>query len=529
MTVNNVKALSPFGTVQGSQTSVKPEEVVQERFDKLMNKMSDQLTGLQKAQAGNVAAAASPKQPMMENAQETVQPKDVSETENADHTADVQKPAEETDVSADNAESAVEQDGSEGKTTEAKDVQTTQDGETQEAVEEAAKELVSEIVDVMDIPLEKVEEAMEILGLTAVDLFDPANLKQLLLNLTDNVDELALVTDETLYGNLKELLQTVNETLGALQEELGLGAEELDALMAQMSAEEKAPVETEGPVPAMPETEEPKQAGADVSMQGDLMSEEPEVSVEGMKDYAVSVQKDGGTVQIKVTVDDASGEKHVSEQVTDTAKPETTPVMKKEEMADSGHKGEEHAAGNNAGNPFLQNLTGHMEEVEAPVERPVYVQPETNQIMDQIVEYMKFNVKPEMQEMEMQLHPASLGTVHVQIAAKDGVITAQFTAQNETVKAVLETQMIQLKEQFEEQGIKVEAVEVTVANHAYGEQFGGERESADEDGGNAKKGARRISLNLDEIEEDGLEGLDDSERIAVEMMQANGNTVDYTA
>ena len=149
--------------------------------------------------------------------------------------------------------------------------------------------------------------------------------------------------------------------------------------------------------------------------------------------------------------------------------------------------------------------------------------------MDQIVEYMKFNLKPEMQEMEMQLHPASLGTVHVQIAAKDGVVTAQFAAQNETVKAVLETQMIQLKEQFEEQGIKVAAVEVTVANHAYGEQFGGGQEAADQQSENAKKGARRINLNLDEMEEEGLEALDDSERIAVEMMQANGNTVDYTA
>lgn len=529
MTVNNVKALSPFGTVQGSQTSVKPEEVVQERFDKLMNKMSDQLTGLQKAQAGNVTAAAAPKQPMTENAQETAQPKDVSGTENTDRTADAQKPGEETDVSAENAESAVEQDGGEDRTTGTKDVQETQDGETQEAVEEAAKEFVSEIVDVMDIPLEKVEEAMEILGLTAVDLFDPANLKQLLLTLTGNEDELALVTDETLYGNLQELLQTVDETLGALQDELGLGAEELDALMAQMSAEEKASVETEGPVPVTSETEMTKQTGAEASMPGEHMPEEPEVSVEGMKDYAVSVQKDGGTVQIKVTVDDASGEKHVSEQVTDTAKPETTPVLKKEEMADQGNRGEEHAAGNNAGNAFLQNLTGQMEKVEAPAEQPVYTQPGTNQIMDQIVEYMKFNLKPDMQEMEMQLHPASLGTVHVQIAAKDGAITAQFAAQNETVKAVLETQMIQLKEQFEEQGIKVDAVEVTVANHAYGEQFGGGREAADENGGNAKKGARRISLNLDEMEEGGLDGLDDSERIAVEMMQANGNTVNYTA
>lgn len=509
MTVNNVKALSPFGTVQGSQASVKPEEVVQERFDKLMNKMSDQLTGMQKAQAGNVAAAAAPKQTLVENAQETAQPKDASGQESTDRAANTSKP-EETDAPTDDAKGAVEQDGG-GKTTEeAKDVQT-QDAETQETVEKAAEEIVSEIVNVMDIPLEKVEEVMENLGLTAVDLFDPVNLKQLLLTLTGNTDELALVTDETLYGNLQELFQTVDETLVTLQEELGLNPEELDALVEQISAEEKAPVEEE-PVLTIPETEE------------------PEVSVEGMKDYAVSVQKDGGTVQIKVTVDDVNGEKHVSEQVTDTAKPETTPVLKKENMADTGHKGEDHAAGEHtAGGAFLQELTGHIEEAEAPVERPVYVQPETNQIMDQIVEYMKINIKPETQEMEMQLHPASLGTVHVQIAAKDGVITAQFAAQNETVKAVLETQMIQLKEQFEEQGIKVEAVEVTVANHAYGEQFGGGQEAADRNGGNAKKSARRINLNLDEMEEDGLDELDDSERITVEMMQANGNTVDYTA
>ena len=504
MTVNNVNALSSFGTVQGSQASGKPEEVVQERFDKLMNKMSDQLTSLQKAQAGSSVAATASKQAVAESvksAQETAQPKDALRQDGA---AEAQKPGE---AAADDAAGTAERDGN-GMTTEAKDVQT-QDTETQETVEKAAEELVGEIADVMDIPLEKVEEAMEVLGLTAVDLFDPANLKQLLLNLADNTDELALVTDETLYGNLQELFQAVNETLGALQEELGLSAEELEALMAQMSAAEKS-VEAEEPVLTIPGTEE------------------PEVSVEGMKDYAVSVQKDGGTVQIKVTVDDASGEKHVSEQVTDTGKPETTPVLKKE-SADTGHQGEEHAAGNNAGSAFLQNLTGRMEEVEAPAERPVYTQPEANQIMDQIVEYMKLNIKTETQEMEMQLHPASLGTVHVQIAAKDGAITAQFAAQNETVKAVLETQMIQLKEQFEEQGIKVEAVEVTVANHAYGEQFGGERDAADQNGENAKKGARRINLNLDEIEEEGMEELDDSERIAVEMMQANGNTVDYTA
>ena len=496
MTVNNVNALSPFGAVQGGQTSVKPEEFVQESFDKLMTRMGDQLAGMQQSQNGSVTAVA-PKQAAVENAQETVQPKDTEKQEDVNQTAETKKPE---DTAKDDGNGAVEQDKSEN-TAKTQETAKPQDTEKQETVEKAAEELVAQIVTVMDIPLEKVEEAMENLGLTAVDLFDPENLKQLLLYLTDSTDELSLVTDETLYGNLQELFTVVEDTLGSLQEELGLSEEELDALMEQMSAAKQETVE-ENP-----------------------LTQTPEVSVEGMKDYAVSVQKDGGTVQVKVTVDDASGEKHVSEQITEAAKPETEPVSKK---ADTGHQGEGSMAGEqNTQHTFLQNLTGQTEEVEAPAEQPVYTQPETNQIMDQIVEYMKSNIESETQELEMQLHPASLGTVHVQLAAKDGVITAQFAAQNETVKAVLETQMIQLKQQFEEQGIKVEAVEVTVANHAYGEQFSQEQDTAEQQREATKKSTRRI--NLDDLEEDALEEMEDSERIAVEMMQANGSTVDYTA
>ena len=489
MTVNNVNALSPFGAVQGGQTSVKPEEFVQERFDKLMTKMGDQLAGMQQSQTDSVTAVA-PKQAAVENAQETAQPK-----ETVDQAAETKKPE---DTVKDDGNGTVEQDKSEG--TAETNGTASQDTEKQETVEKAAEELMAQIANVMDVPLEKVEEAMENLGLTAVDLFDPANLKQLLLNLTDSTDELSLVTDETLYGNLQELFTAVEDTLGSLREELGLSEEELDALMEQMSA-------------AKQETAE------------ESLTQTPEVSVEGMKDYAVSVQKDGGTVQVKVTVDDASGEKRVSEQITETAKPETEPVSRK---ADTGHKdGGSMMGEQSTQHTFLQNLTGQTEEVEVPAEQPVYTQPETNQIMDQIVEYMKSNIKPETQELEMQLHPASLGTVHVQLAAKDGVITAQFAAQNESVKAVLETQMIQLKQQFEEQGIKVEAVEVTVANHAYGEQYSQEQDTSERQREAAKKTTRRI--NLGDLEEEALEEMEDSERIAVEMMQANGTTVDYTA
>lgn len=59
---------------------------------------------------------------------------------------------------------------------------------------------------------------------------------------------------------------------------------------------------------------------------------------------------------------------------------------------------------------------------------------------------------------------------------------------------MIETQLIQLKNQFEEQGIKVDAVEVTVANHAYGQQLSQDNGNARQDQAKSGKGQRRINL-----------------------------------
>ena len=66
--------------------------------------------------------------------------------------------------------------------------------------------------------------------------------------------------------------------------------------------------------------------------------------------------------------------------------------------------------------------------------------------MRQIMDYMKVSVKADSSELEMQLHPQSLGTLHIQMASRNGVVTANINAQNETVKAALQSQKVQLKE-----------------------------------------------------------------------------------
>lgn len=128
----------------------------------------------------------------------------------------------------------------------------------------------------------------------------------------------------------------------------------------------------------------------------------------------------------------------------------------------------------------------------------------------------------------MQLHPASLGTVNVQIAARGGSITAQFTTQNEAVRAAVESQIVELKQQFEEQGIKVDKVEVAVASHQDSQQFSQSGEEAQRDQ-KSQSGRTVRRLNLDELDAEDAPEMEESEKIAVEMMRANGGTVDYTA
>ena len=146
--------------------------------------------------------------------------------------------------------------------------------------------------------------------------------------------------------------------------------------------------------------------------------------------------------------------------------------------------------------------------------------------MRQIMDYMRIQVRPETSQLEMQLHPESLGTLHIQLSSRGGMVTANFITQNEAVKAALESQMIQLKESFEQQGVKVEAIEVTVQSHAFErnlDQGRGQNSGQEQTAKRAR--ARRIApMDPVDVEEPG-----EREELAADLLAASGSQVDYTA
>ena len=124
-------------------------------------------------------------------------------------------------------------------------------------------------------------------------------------------------------------------------------------------------------------------------------------------------------------------------------------------------------------------------------------------IVRQVVEQIKVTTTQQLSSIEVMLNPENLGKVHVAVTAKQGIVTAQLTAQNEQVKAALENKMTALKEQFSNQGVKVEAVEITVQSHGFESEQNLEGNNSNQ-AQQEKKSHRKLDLSS-------LEGLDESD------------------
>ena len=350
----------------------------------------------------------------------------------------------------------------------------------------AALELMQQIADAFGISMEELQDAMDAMGLEQTDILDVSQLGALLLNLGGAEDSYALLTDGELYETYRALMDQLEGIVKESADVLGMEPEQLGRILEEgfgktVSAEEQ-PGEMPSAVPEEPAeqyiTEEPVTS----AIPGEPVSEEQE-----------SVNQNG---------DQPKGEEKAFEGKSEKEEPAVL---------------------------FVQNLRTQQFQPDlqqsASVSQSSSWSAETQKIMEQILDYMKVQLGSDVTSLEMQLHPASLGTLQIQIASKAGVVTANFITQNEAVKAALESQMVQLKEQFEEQGVKVEAIEVTVQTHEFERNLDeqGRGRGGQEPG--KKNRTRRVNLNASLMQE----GLEEEEALAADMLAAGGSTVDYTA
>ena len=386
----------------------------------------------------------------------------------------------------------------------------TADNELNEAGEEAAAsenaamfiekatEVLAQVAENLLVSAEDVTEAMQELGMELTDLLIPDRITELMMTLTGE-DQMSLVTDEALYNKMMELAALTKEAGEDLMKELSLTPEDLREMLEQFHRQE-ADTTLSGMQNGAADADE-KTSGL---MTADMKAQTGLQQTDDGHMTMNNAQQDGTQAAAGVRADEDSA------QTKENG----------ESLADGGQGFAEHLM--NRTNEFVEALT---QEAEGP---DSYV--DAGEIMKQITDFMRTHVNAQGSSVELQLHPASLGTLNISVTAKNGIVTAQFTAQDEAVKNMLEGQVAELRNRLDEQGVKVEAIEVTVSSHEFERNLEqNANQDADERGEAGAKRRTTRRLNLDELGEEDAGELDDAEQIARDMMRIHGNRLDYLA
>lgn len=376
--------------------------------------------------------------------------------------------------------------------------------------EEGVKDVLKEELGVTD---EQLTEAMETLGLTYVDLMNPNQLASLVAELTGTADVGSLLCN----SEFMTVMQTVQELSENLLQELGITVEELNQLLMTS-------------VPEQPEGETVLADGADAAAITGQTSDLTASPEEGVTDVTAeepiavqTVAEDGGET------DDADALVSKEQQ---EAIPENAAAAKEEHTA-SGDRQQNHFQQNQQNaqpNPVTgQSLTEMVMAQGMESTSEFATQLDVSNIIRQIAEYSRVTIANNATTMEMQLNPENLGKIFMEITSKNGIVSAHITAQNEAVKEALESQIVDLRQNLNQAGVKVEAIEVTVGSHEFEknlEQNARREEQQGEEQEKAAKQTRRINLNdLDELS--GL--MTEEESLVAQMMADQGNSVDFTA
>lgn len=160
-------------------------------------------------------------------------------------------------------------------------------------------------------------------------------------------------------------------------------------------------------------------------------------------------------------------------------------------------------AGSNTVSVFQQSLQESIHGIEVPKAQDVQ-QPQTNfDIPRQIVDQARLIRRAEDTQMVIKLHPEHLGELTLKVSVtQNGSVNASFHSDNAQVRAVIENSLVQLRQELNNQGLKVDSVEV-YAGLADGQlpQEQGQQAWQNQQGGSANR-IQGITLDAEEYGEE---------------------------
>ena len=411
------------------------------------------------------------------------------------------------------------------------DVVTDVINNSTDTLDQFQSDVVRTVAEQLGVSEDSVKDMMESLGLTAFDLLNPENLAQLAMQLTGETSPMDLLMNDQFQG----LMQQIDQLGGQLANELELQPAQMDELIAQMDILQTPETLTDEEMQILNDAAGQQTTADTVST--DIMPELAQTDeVQPMDKQADVFQEEPKSDEVRTQQPQAQDTKQTTEQQTDTgdadADAQTGDQMK------SAQPEKMTADRSSSDVAKTQTVVQMQDTAGVPTADTVaditpetsYVSIDTMDLLEQVAEQIRVNVSEGTSSMEMQLNPENLGKVYVNISSKEGMIHAQLAASNEAVRAALETQVADLRQNLNQAGVKVDAIEVTVASHEFEKNLEQNQENEKQQGERQQEqsGGRRRNLNLSSL--DGLSGLmTEEETLAAQMMRENGNSMDVTA
>lgn len=381
----------------------------------------------------------------------------------------------------------------------------------------------------LNVTEEELELVMAELGINYLDCLDNANLAQLITQISGNADTTALITNEALFQQFTELSSVMTELSAELLDELGITQEELGAMLEQMKQNIKGEhTQTDNRLSTGNETKEADAENTDVKTAD--TKNIVETAKEALADNAQlkteqNVKQDKDIVTVLTESDKAKNAKTAADSNEAGHSQLSQEFQKEPSSSKDTAKAETRNDYSNFAAFEAKNINAPNEAIAANTAQGSDSLVNAKSILEQIQNQIKLTAGTDITKMEFQLYPEHLGKLTIQIASKDGAITAHIRAQEQAVKEVLESQIVQLRENMNSQGLKVDAVEVTVESHEFERNLEQGRQNEQEQYEDKPKNSRR-QLNYNDLED--IELTEDEEIIA-EMMIGNGNSINYMA
>lgn len=360
-------------------------------------------------------------------------------------------------------------------------------------VNQAVQDIKDSIKDELDISDDKLEEVMSILGLTNADLLQSQNIADIFMEVTGTQDAMDIITDAALTQSFQNIISTVEQAVDNLSEDTGMSIEQIKDFINDNMTNSAAVVDDKTVVDDI-RTEENVQTNASDKMTGDN-EEADSVNEDTLDNISQSVEK-----KITIQSDNKSSDNMKGYNGSDKSSDVKTTVS---EISSN----------------LVQSIQNSFEEVMNTTTTQTV---NGVDVIKQIINSVKVTGNNVVQSMEIQLNPEHLGKVTLNVTSKSGVITAEIVAQNEQVKKAIESQINTLKDNFENQGIKIEAVEVTVQSHSF--ESGQNLKGNDSEQGKRSKGTRK-AVRLEDFEEMSEE----SDELIDNLIQNENSSVEYTA